>query len=139
MLVNPWASVSWISPASRCRSASTPAWWCAAASSARVDSSCSMSAARSRLCSITRAIQRQYTYANATAKARMPSAISAPGSPGSRHTSSAAPITLMTTTNTMARRMAVRWKHSGSSPKARNQALATWLCATANSTTSTAR
>ena len=36
MLVNPWATVSWISPDSRCRSASTPARRLARASSARV-------------------------------------------------------------------------------------------------------
>ena len=104
MLVNPWARVSWISPASRCLSARTPASWCAAASSARVASSCSISAARSRLCSITRAIQRLYTYANATANVTMPSAVSALASPGSRHTSSAPPITLMITTNARPRR-----------------------------------
>ena len=139
MLVNPWARVSWISPASRCRSACTPASWCAAASSALVASSCSMSAARSRLCSITRAIQRLYTYANATAKATMPSAVSAPARPGSRHASSPPPITLKMTTNTMPRRADVTWKHCGSSPKARNQVFASWLCATANKTTSPVR
>ena len=69
----------------------------------------------------------------------MPSAVSAPASPGSRHTSSPAPITLMITTNAMARRAVVTWKHIGSSPKARNQAFATWLCAMANKTTSPAR
>ena len=95
-----------------------------------------MSAARSRLCSITRAIQRLYTYENVTAKARMPSAVSVPGSPGSRQTSSPAAITLMITTNAMARRAVVTWKHIGSSPKARNQAFAAWLCAMANRTTS---
>ncbi|MGH3399967.1 MAG: hypothetical protein ACRDPO_35330 [Streptosporangiaceae bacterium] len=49
MLAKPWAMVSWISADSRCRSASTPASRCAAASSARVAPSCSISSARSAL------------------------------------------------------------------------------------------
>src|SRR5206468_12219444 len=39
-----------------------------------ISSSCSMSAARSRLCSITFMTQRLYAYENATAKTTMPDA-----------------------------------------------------------------
>ena len=47
MLVKPWATVSWISPDSRCRSASTPAFRLAWASSARVWPSSEIRLARS--------------------------------------------------------------------------------------------
>jgi hypothetical protein len=46
---------------------------------------------------------------------------------------------LKTTTKTMPRRTVVRWKHIGQMAKERNQALGFWLCAAANSRTSTAR
>ena len=83
--------------------------------------------------------QRLYAYENATAKTTMPDAVSAPGSPGLRRTTSAPAITLRITTNTSPWRRVVTWKHIGSSAKARNQALAFWLWAAVNKTTSPAR
>jgi len=56
MLVKPCARVSWISTASRIRSAATPISGESRATSARLFSSSSMSRAHSSLCSITRTI-----------------------------------------------------------------------------------
>jgi hypothetical protein len=66
MLTKPWARVSWMSRASRWRSASRPDSRSAAASSLRVDSSCSMSSRRPALCSMMRVIQIANRVPNST-------------------------------------------------------------------------
>ena len=95
--------------------------------------------ARSKLCSITRVIQRLYTRENATAKITMPTAVPAfrgPGAgpehqPGDRveddhesHATAHGPVS---------------WKHIGHMAKARNQAFGFAYSATASRTVMPAR
>ena len=70
MLVKPCASVSWISAASRSRSATTPAAWWAAASSSCAEVSSPSSTARSRLWSMSRRMKRPSATLNAAPTSR---------------------------------------------------------------------
>lgn len=89
MLVRPWATVSWISRASRSRSAAIPAWCERWASRSRLRSNSSISRPRSRLCSTTLVIHRPSSTVSAipsSVSGRMPST-SAPSLPLLIHTS----------------------------------------------------